>query len=203
MRSDGKGHFPVIDVPDPRRAVRAGRGHAPPVRSKSNAEYNSHMLVECPRYLAAGGLPDLDGTVGTRGCQETPLGVEGDPADLELLTGECQLDRAVSRVPQQDLFPTAGGHGLPVGAECNAPDIRAVLVESDELPTVGGLPDANRPVVAGRGDPFAVRADSNIRELIIMSIEAQFDCSLFQIPDLGRLVLAATDEKLAIGSECD
>src|SRR5262249_9942102 len=121
-------------------------------------------------YSSVPRVPDLDGMPRTfRAARRDALavGVPGHAEDNRPVAGEYDDRLPRRRGPDPHVWAMTGrDNPLTVGAHRHTPDFLVLLGEGEHLlalvpPQRGGVPDADGPVEAGRGEAVAVRAEGD------------------------------------------
>ena len=91
--------------------------------------------------------------------------------------------------------------GTPARVEADARDSVAVTRERGEEPAVLAVVEAPEPIVRGRRDLAAVRAEDRVVGLARRADEQELTLTVRDIPDVGGTVLARGHERAAVGRE--
>src|SRR5262245_34798678 len=112
-------------------------------------------------------------------------------------------------IPDPYRLPVAARNDpFPVGAHRYGPNFAIVLREGERFLTLvaakgGRIPDADGPVVAGRSEAPAVRAERHAPAVVGVTAQAKHLPAGRHVPDVNRFVLAGRGEAPAIQTEGD
>src|SRR5262249_37086117 len=109
---------------------------------------------------------------------------------------------AGARVPDLDASVRARRNQLPLGGEGQAPHGVLVLAEGTYFLVGLQIPQPYGPVLAGRGQMPAVRAESQLGDRILVPLEAVPHRAV-QLSDQDAVIIAPGGEVPAIGTERD